>query len=712
MWHKISYDPLSQGDKCMHCKKHCGMKRTPIFIACRHFFCDNCTYDVNIDKTCRICNFAQEEEEKYLRLRQSWKLEIPDQELDENCENLTENAQNLADFDENLNEAAENQENLEDEASQSYGSTIAEFLASQETDFQPENQPDFLSKLIEKSEKILKIQPETYEFDAFLLEKHANFAFAPLAIRQILETSQNWEDWLEKYAEIAEFLHEIEAKRSNFARKMRENERILERKVERIEKIVMGIGEIEEPREELRDFELILSQDDLEHEILEPEIVEQQEILDDFLVIQDENADRWIFDVPIFSQADLEPEILEQEEISEHLLIRDENAERWIFLNEIHQQSSAPIQPILSRSDFEVYVEKIDEFSTKTGLMNAYVPAAYGGAGLSLTDTTLITEALSYGCSGIGLAVGGALLPLLGLLQHKDEAIKKKFCEMLSSGPNVAAMAVTEPTAGSNVGGIRTKAEKKGDEYVINGTKCWITGAQPGKFFVALARTNPDPKASLGKAFTMFVIDAKTPGIVLGKKEQNLGQRASDTRMVTFEDVRVPKENVIVGEGAGFGVCMNTFNRTRPFVGGIGCGISWRALDEAVKYATERETFGTKLMNHQGIQFMIADMAAQLEMFRLATYKAATMIDNYKDENFVYYASIAKLSSSDATQKITNDAVQVFGGAGFNKEYPVEKLMRDAKILQIYEGTSQIQRIIIARHVFENYQKTGGVLIR
>jgi len=331
----------------------------------------------------------------------------------------------------------------------------------------------------------------------------------------------------------------------------------------------------------------------------------------------------------------------------------------------------------------------------ETGLMNLHIPQEYGGMGIGTLDGCMITEKMAYGCTGIMTAIEANGLGSMPIMIAGNDEQKKKYLTRLIEEPLMCAYGVTEPGAGSDVSGVKTKAEKKGDDWVINGQKMWITNGGVANFYFVLARTNPDPKCPSSKAFTGFIVDADTPGVTPGRKEKNMGQRASDTRGITFEDVVVPKENVLIGEGAGFKVAMGAFDKTRPPVAAGATGIAQRCLDEATKYATERKAFGVPIMNHQAVAFMLADMAIGVEASRLCYQKSAWMAD--QGIRNTYMASIAKCLAGDVANKSATDAVQVFGGNGFNTEYPVEKLMRDAKIYQIYEGTAQIQRVIISR---------------
>jgi len=332
----------------------------------------------------------------------------------------------------------------------------------------------------------------------------------------------------------------------------------------------------------------------------------------------------------------------------------------------------------------------------EVGLMNLHISEEYGGMGLGTLDGCLVTEKMAYGCTGIMTALEANGLGSMPIMIAGNHEQKKKYLTRLIEEPLMCAYGVTEPGAGSDVAGLKTKAVKNADgNWVINGQKMWITNGGVANFYFVLARTNPDPKCPASKAFTGFIVDADTPGVTPGRKEQNMGQRASDTRGITFEDVVVPAENVLIGEGAGFKVAMGAFDKTRPPVAAGAVGIAQRALDEATKYATERKAFGVPIINHQAVSFMLADMAIGVESSRLCYMKSGWQADHGMRNT--YMASIAKCLAGDVANKAASDAVQIFGGNGFNTEYPVEKLMRDAKIYQIYEGTAQIQRVIIGR---------------
>jgi len=330
------------------------------------------------------------------------------------------------------------------------------------------------------------------------------------------------------------------------------------------------------------------------------------------------------------------------------------------------------------------------------GLMNSHIPESCGGLGLGTLDGCLISEEIAWGCTGIGTAMEANTLAQMPVIVAGSDAQKKKYLGRMTEAPLFCAYAVTEPGAGSDVAAARTTAVRKGDKWVINGEKMWITNGGVADWFFVLAKT--DPEAGAGKAFTGFIVDADTPGITVGKKEWNMGQRASDTRGITFEDVEVPDANRLADEGYGFKLAMKAFDKTRPVVASAAVGLSKRAMDESIKYATERKTMGKPIAMHQAISFMIADMATEIEAARMLVWKAGYEIDNGRRNT--YYASMAKRFAADTAMKTATNAVQIHGGYGFSTEYPVEKLMRDAKVFQIYEGTSQIQRLIIAKEIF------------
>lgn len=328
----------------------------------------------------------------------------------------------------------------------------------------------------------------------------------------------------------------------------------------------------------------------------------------------------------------------------------------------------------------------------EVGLMNLHIPTQYNGAGMGVMDEIITFEELFYACSGVSTAILANNLALAPVLLGASDEILKKFIQPMADQLTMAAYAVTEPGAGSDVAGIRTTAKRVGDDYVINGSKMWITNAGVADWFFILAKTDSNAGH---KGMSGFIVDAKTPGIILGKKEKNMGQRCSDTRSVTFEDLKVPKWQMVGKEGDGFKIAMGAFDHTRPTVAIGAVGVARAAMDHSIRYANTRNAFGKPISVNQGVSFPIAEMARDIEAGRLLCYQAGWLIDNgYRN---TYQASIAKVFCADMAMRVCTDAVQVFGGYGFNEEYPVEKLMRDVKIFQIYEGTSQIQRVIISK---------------
>ncbi|MBX3230017.1 MAG: acyl-CoA dehydrogenase family protein [Labilithrix sp.] len=353
-----------------------------------------------------------------------------------------------------------------------------------------------------------------------------------------------------------------------------------------------------------------------------------------------------------------------------------------------------PVAPECDRkSEFprDVFAE-----AWKIGLVNPTLPAEYGGPGLSDLDSVLVTEELAYGCSGIQTSITANTLGLTPIKLAGSEEQKKKYLGWLMSEPTHVSYATTEPGAGSDVAGMQCRAVKQADgSYVLTGTKAWITNANLASFYVIFATEDPDLKH---KGIGAFIVHRDQKGLSVGKHEDKLGQRASDTAQVMLDGVVVPPAQVLAAPGHGFKLAMETFNQTRPDIGGIACGIMKRAIDESVAYAKERKTFGKPISEHQLVAAMIAEMAIRYNATRLLVHKAAWSLD--KGIRDPLTSACAKAYGADAAMQTATDAVQVFGGNGYVKEYPVEKLMRDAKILQIYEGTAQVQRIVIAKQLF------------
>ncbi|ORY80261.1 acyl-CoA dehydrogenase/oxidase [Leucosporidium creatinivorum] len=335
-----------------------------------------------------------------------------------------------------------------------------------------------------------------------------------------------------------------------------------------------------------------------------------------------------------------------------------------------------------------------------TGLMNLHIPEEYGGAGLSVFSSALISEEIGYGCTGVSTVLEANGLASAPVIVAGNEQQKKKYLGRLTEEPLIAAYCVTEPSAGSDVAAIATKAVKEGDEYVLNGSKLWITGGGVADWFFVLAVT--DASAKPNKRLTGFIVDAKSSGITVDSKLLNMGQRCSDTRPITFENVRVPAENRLGGEGDGFKIAMQAFDITRPLVGAGAVGLAQRALAEAARYAQERKTFGVPIIQHQAVSTMLAEMAIGAESARAMVWRAACAKDA-NDPRRTYYASISKNLAGQTAVKNSSMAVQVYGGAGFNEEFPVAKLYRDAHIFTLYEGTHQIQNIVIGRQVAKDF---------
>jgi acyl-CoA dehydrogenase len=331
----------------------------------------------------------------------------------------------------------------------------------------------------------------------------------------------------------------------------------------------------------------------------------------------------------------------------------------------------------------------------EVGLLNPHLPEEYGGAGLSAFDGILITEELCWGCSGIGTSLICNTLGAAPVLIAGTEEQKRRWLAPLAAEPILCSFALTEPNAGSDVSGIQTTAVRKGNEYVLNGSKMFITNAGHASWLVVFASTD---RTRGRRGLTAFVVDAGTPGLTVEKHLDKMGQRATDTSAIALQDAVVPAANRLGDEGRGFKIAMMTLDRTRPGTAAGAVGVARAAYELAVDYARERVQFDQPIALNQGVSFPIADMATEIEAARLLVWQAAWLVD--QGQPATLQSSFAKRFAADTAMKVTTEAVQVFGGYGYMKEYPVEKLMRDAKLYQIYEGTSQIQRLVIAREIF------------
>src|SRR5213080_4089861 len=357
-----------------------------------------------------------------------------------------------------------------------------------------------------------------------------------------------------------------------------------------------------------------------------------------------------------------------------------------------HDFAEKEIRPVAWEYDREgTWPQAIIEKAWELGLMNSHLPAEYGGPGLGYLDGALIEEEIAWGCSGIGTSLSCNGLATAPIALAAPEDLKKEYLGMLAEAPLLASFCLTEPNAGSDVSGMRTTAVRKGDKWVINGSKCFITNGGYASYFTVYAKTD---KEKGHRGISCFIVP-KDDTVTVDKKEDKMGQRASNTATISFNDTEIPAANLIGEENHGFKVAMMTLDRTRPGVAAMATGIARAAFEFATEYSKERVQFGVPIAMHQAIQFMIADMATKVHLARLATWNSAVLLDQGKRNTIE--SSHAKRFAADAAMEITTDAVQVFGGYGFIKEYPVEKLMRDAKILQLYEGTAQIQRLVIAR---------------
>lgn len=367
-----------------------------------------------------------------------------------------------------------------------------------------------------------------------------------------------------------------------------------------------------------------------------------------------------------------------------------------------HKVAQEKIIPIRAKYDEEQeFPEEIVKIFAQSDLCGVYIDTKYGGLGGGVFELCLVTEELSRACGAIALTVAATALGTYPIILAGNEQQKQKYLPDIASGKKLAAFAITESGAGSDVSAMQVTAKKEGDYYVLNGTKQWISNGGVADIYTVIAITD---KSKGPRGASALIVEKGTPGFSFGKKENKLGIRASSTMELVFEDCKVPKENILDREGKGFLIAMKNFDHSRPGVGSQALGIAQGALDEAIKYSRERLQFGQPISSFQAIQHMLADMATQIEAARALVYSTARAVDAGV-EKFSKESAMAKLFASDVAMKVTVDAVQILGGYGYMKEYPVEKMMRDAKITQIYEGTNQIQRNIIAQALIKEAAK-------
>ncbi|WP_353683386.1 acyl-CoA dehydrogenase family protein [Thermodesulfovibrio sp. 3907-1M] len=346
---------------------------------------------------------------------------------------------------------------------------------------------------------------------------------------------------------------------------------------------------------------------------------------------------------------------------------------------------------------------EIMKILAQADMFRVFIPAEYGGLGTGALELCLVVEELSRVCLGVSTTYAANALGTYPILLFGTEEQKKKYLPDIADGKRLVAFALTEPNAGSDAGGIQTTATRDGDYYILNGRKQWITNGGEAEIYTVIALTD---KAKGPRGASAFIVEKGTPGFSFGKKENKMGIRASATRELIFEDCRVPKENMLGREGMGFIVAMKTLDQSRVGVGAQGVGVAQGAFEEAAKFAKQRIQFGQPVISFQAVQHMLADMAIQIEAARALVYSVARYIDSGA-KDITKASAMAKTFATDVAMKVTVDAVQVMGGSGYMKDYPVEKMMRDAKILQIYEGTNQIQRNVIGQAIIKELTKMG-----
>ncbi len=358
------------------------------------------------------------------------------------------------------------------------------------------------------------------------------------------------------------------------------------------------------------------------------------------------------------------------------------------------------MRPLSEKYDEEgIFPWDIVEIMRQSDLFAILVPEEYGGISGKVMDLAVVTEELCAVDAGIALAFGATGLGMYPILIAGSEEQKQKYLPQIAAGEQLAAFALTEANAGSDAGAIETTARKDGDNYILNGTKQWITNGGEAGIYTVFAMTD---KTKGARGASAFIVEKGTPGFSFGKKENKMGIRASATRELIFEDCAVPAANLLGREGTGFITAMKVFDKSRPMVAAQAVGIARGAFEAAIKYAKERQQFGKSISSFQAVQFMLADMATEIEAARALVMMTARMVDS-GEKNYAKESAMCKYFASDVAMKVTTDAVQILGGYGYMKEYPVEKMMRDAKILQIYEGTNQIQRGIVAANLLKEF---------
>ncbi len=358
------------------------------------------------------------------------------------------------------------------------------------------------------------------------------------------------------------------------------------------------------------------------------------------------------------------------------------------------------MRPVCEKYDEEgIFPWDIVEIMAQSDLFAILIPEEYGGISGKVVDLAIVTEELCAVDAGIALAFGATGLGMYPILISGTEEQKHRYLQPIATGSKLAAFALTEANAGSDAGAIETTARKDGDTYVLNGTKQWITNGGEAEIYTVFAMTDKNKGA---RGCSCFVVEKGTPGFSFGKKENKMGIRSSSTRELIFEDCVIPAENLIGREGTGFITAMKVFDKSRPMVGSQAVGIARGAFEAAARYSNQRMQFGKPISAFQAVQFMLADMATQIEAARALVMQTARMVDSGA-KNYAKESAMCKYYASDVAMKVTTDAVQILGGYGYMKEYPVEKMMRDAKILQIYEGTNQIQRSIVAASILKEF---------